>query len=514
MLKKLLYLYNDGHNPFPKLGKGGLGYHLPQYKNKIHGGTLEVDVDINDDYKTVPTKYDGLDANFLVIDQGGTPVGMYKVLDDGNFKIDYFSEPLLSTQTQQPIAKSVVVDKINPNKKYIDDSNEFGEKFNYDFYASDTPEDYKVASVETNLRKYYDTMKFSNRELDEQIDNLIIRAPVLFDSTEYRKSNFKNQSAKQNALINMQTLLTALSEVPTDEHDEIIAKHKKAQAEQQEEDERELEESDDEEDIDTIITTMKTKPVEEQFTIVKNKYNEIYEYYKSRQSSPGKGYEKFLCEGASSILKRLFIKPSVDNNECVVLNFDDEKMIKDKDVRKWCPVDLFIAYPLQFNIMSAAICEAKDFIGINMTERSNPKSNYVAIQAEKLCGTFFDDGKRIGYGFDIIFAKQQSGDFYIKEIKHKNTSLTKQRNISDYFVSINDGTDTWICNLLKNKEFCSKYINQQLMKPIPGSGMSLFVVDPNKFPKNTQGKFDYDRVSGSDNLKRSIRIPKELFVKM
>jgi hypothetical protein len=35
MLKKLLYLYNDGHNPFPHLkGKGGLGYHLPQYRMK------------------------------------------------------------------------------------------------------------------------------------------------------------------------------------------------------------------------------------------------------------------------------------------------------------------------------------------------------------------------------------------------------------------------------------------------------------------------------------------------
>jgi hypothetical protein len=34
------YLYNDGHNPFPYLpkGRGGLGYHLPQYK--IKGGAL------------------------------------------------------------------------------------------------------------------------------------------------------------------------------------------------------------------------------------------------------------------------------------------------------------------------------------------------------------------------------------------------------------------------------------------------------------------------------------------
>ena len=45
-MKKLLHLYNIGHNPFPNIGKGGLGYHigkgglgyhLPQYRKTIHG---------------------------------------------------------------------------------------------------------------------------------------------------------------------------------------------------------------------------------------------------------------------------------------------------------------------------------------------------------------------------------------------------------------------------------------------------------------------------------------------
>jgi hypothetical protein len=54
MLKKLLYLYNDGHNPFPKLGKGGLGYHLPQYRKRMHGEalhrTVNEDGDVLDEY--------------------------------------------------------------------------------------------------------------------------------------------------------------------------------------------------------------------------------------------------------------------------------------------------------------------------------------------------------------------------------------------------------------------------------------------------------------------------------
>jgi hypothetical protein len=55
-MKKLLHLYNYGHNPFPHLGKGGLGYHLPhtgrgglgyhlpQYrKRSLHGDGFDLD---------------------------------------------------------------------------------------------------------------------------------------------------------------------------------------------------------------------------------------------------------------------------------------------------------------------------------------------------------------------------------------------------------------------------------------------------------------------------------------
>jgi TusA-related sulfurtransferase len=42
-MKKLLHLYNLGHDPFPHIGKGGLGYHLPQYRLK--GGKLVFQTD-------------------------------------------------------------------------------------------------------------------------------------------------------------------------------------------------------------------------------------------------------------------------------------------------------------------------------------------------------------------------------------------------------------------------------------------------------------------------------------
>jgi hypothetical protein len=88
MLKKLLYLYNDGHNPFPKLGKGGLGYHLPQYPNVIHGNGLNVRrnedgtfIDIVDDHNDLDTNwYDMMNPNGPLI------VDMRNNIPDGRFE--------------------------------------------------------------------------------------------------------------------------------------------------------------------------------------------------------------------------------------------------------------------------------------------------------------------------------------------------------------------------------------------------------------------------------------------
>jgi hypothetical protein len=62
-MKKLLHLYNYGHNPFPKIGRGGLGYHLPQYKLRGLGifRTFNEDGDMVDEYEIRdgdPTIYD------------------------------------------------------------------------------------------------------------------------------------------------------------------------------------------------------------------------------------------------------------------------------------------------------------------------------------------------------------------------------------------------------------------------------------------------------------------------
>jgi hypothetical protein len=56
MLKKLLYLYNDGHIPFPSMGQGGLGYKPQQYNLHIHGDGFNLDTlqfDSDDDMDSI-----------------------------------------------------------------------------------------------------------------------------------------------------------------------------------------------------------------------------------------------------------------------------------------------------------------------------------------------------------------------------------------------------------------------------------------------------------------------------
>lgn len=61
MLKKLLYLYNDGHNPFPS-GRGGLGY-----KPRIHGGMIHEEdepVDVDKHYENMVSNWQDVSRMF------------------------------------------------------------------------------------------------------------------------------------------------------------------------------------------------------------------------------------------------------------------------------------------------------------------------------------------------------------------------------------------------------------------------------------------------------------------
>jgi len=75
-MKKLLHLYNYGHNPFPKLGRGGLGYHLPQYRIKGKGAEF-----IND--KLIDS---GPSTGDFLIDAEGNTLGYMEYDEEDDFE--------------------------------------------------------------------------------------------------------------------------------------------------------------------------------------------------------------------------------------------------------------------------------------------------------------------------------------------------------------------------------------------------------------------------------------------
>ncbi len=89
MLKNLLYLYNDGHNPFPNMkGYGGLGYHLPEYRKVIHG--------------------DGIEETAENIKEGIKDIRQYKInsiINDIEKKLELKAELLSGAAGGQPVSE-------------------------------------------------------------------------------------------------------------------------------------------------------------------------------------------------------------------------------------------------------------------------------------------------------------------------------------------------------------------------------------------------------------------------
>ena len=109
-MKKLLHLYNYGHNPFPKLGRGGLGYHLPQYKLKGRGFDL-------DELKFVPD---------LIMTQHEADERNQKLLEDPlvQEKLEDLKQPIIRPLTK--IDDYIEhLESLDPTYEYKPDEEEF-----------------------------------------------------------------------------------------------------------------------------------------------------------------------------------------------------------------------------------------------------------------------------------------------------------------------------------------------------------------------------------------------------
>jgi hypothetical protein len=130
-MKKLLHLYNLGHNPFPHIGKGGLGYHLPQYR--LRGEALHLNKDTG--------KYEN-DMNYLdsnVYDQGDV-IGDYTLDtdEDDDFNIDdnddYDDNRFFNITLQNDSIAKIPFNAIEVIPfKYDYDPNEFFEKLDEEY---------------------------------------------------------------------------------------------------------------------------------------------------------------------------------------------------------------------------------------------------------------------------------------------------------------------------------------------------------------------------------------------
>jgi len=456
MFKKLLYLYNDGHNPFPT-GRGGLGYHLPQYPKVIHGeGLSDEKSDEKTDEEIIenadPTTPEGTKIIFEQMIKELKNKEIKKVDTTGLKEIPEIIEKVQSI-LKEPEPKPEPKNESGVN---MDDLNE---------------------TIEDRINEYEKAYKVNLNSEDKEL----IRQKLKDDFMDY----IKNQKYK-NIDINLSEVKNAIK------HFEI-----------------------NETPYKQILNEIIQKPKEEQNEFLNDNYDKMYQYYKSNQKGPGKGYETFLCEGIGTNI----IKSFVNDDDIEILNFDKSNDIP-KDKKDLCVVDMFYKNP---KTNKGGIGELKDYNDKDMEEYDNPESNYVAVQASKLCGNIdfdiifgnendkFDENgnKIINDKFDengnkIINTKNKKGKYYIQDVRYKDKSIINDTNIDEYLVSVNAKKNTWISDLMKQKGFIKKYINDDTMTENtkkPG----LYVVDIDKIPKST------DKVSGSKDSVQSIRIKNKYF---
>jgi hypothetical protein len=119
-MKKLLHLYNYGHNPFPKIGRGGLGYHLPQYKIKGKGKSTSDAPNLRDQeldlfgnpYSITDYESEGSD------DEGSVHTG--DLFDDYDDNINYDD---INFRDDEPITIPSLYTELTIHNKYLNSKN-------------------------------------------------------------------------------------------------------------------------------------------------------------------------------------------------------------------------------------------------------------------------------------------------------------------------------------------------------------------------------------------------------
>ena len=404
MLKKLLYLYNDGHNPFPKLGnnkingKGGLGYHLPNKKLIGYGIDKHYDRDRNFLFEEDDGQSDDEVRSWRSDESEYNVVGRVEYDEDRDIKQIY-----KKGYRYDPELKEYYVD-------YIPDDN-------YDGNEIDRLE--KQHKKERNILNLEDELTIdTNVDNDKvKLDEILRKLDDVYETDKETHASIKEVLFELNALkgttssniddsINLQEIKIIMDVnnykwMVSDITNELKIKLK------------------NDFKIQHPTTTDKT----------------IDGYVKN--SVAGKGFEEFLCSIGSPLIYNI--------NKDIQINNNDDNILVPESLRLYTSIDLY----------TLTLCiECKDYWKVSSTSK-----NSVILQYSKLLGFeneitnyntnqttqttskiyFNENGNIINCTMnDIdIYSENKNGREYYTYYKFNDTiaSYNVSHNVKDYIAS-------------------------------------------------------------------------------
>jgi hypothetical protein len=503
MLKNLLYLYNDGHNPFPNMrGYGGLGYHLPQYHKVIHGGMLsptkskkefdkhmkeneeminsggveeskgsdeeveeaeedEEDEEAEEDEETEEDEEDEEDSEIQkIINEGDINESeieklQFDLANDALYTIKGYIDgrKIKTLYTGGRLDEIIDILKDKPKDKVFELVSSIKPKQNKPQIVEESEEEEEEEEEDEDeifdlFKKNYSDVgmlgkimkELQTKSKPENSDDYE-KYEKLYEEFKILLVNYNKKTLSKN----IEDFKTYLENKPELTELEQKLKDSIEQVEQEELIETKR--------IESLIDNLSEQTNDEIIETVIENYDIILNYYDKKYPDSGKGYEAFLCGAGSCITD--FI---VEDEETVIENYDDNSIILDKD-RNYCPIDLvFTTTKVDSNGNKiGGLAEAKDFREMEMRGTLPLDQHDIHIQGTKLYGF----GK-----FQIFFKKDSEGKFYLDSFDYNGESLTPGLVIDYYNFYIN-GKDnkTWYYNCLKDKDFFNTYLVEDKIDP-------------------------------------------------
>lgn len=472
MLKRLLYLYNDGHNPFPKLGKGGLGYHLPQYRKRMHGESVVNLGDGNYSYFNDDLDYEYDSSGFIegpipsnirsdfdnwVQTQNGTPSApilykrddydedtpegyenimnkeqieknlekverKYQTNDElrAKLKREGVKGPLKSMNTEQlRELYNEKIAQIKPKPITMHESMKKVDKVDYNFEKDKERIEKSITDLFMNNYEFGMVGKV-RKELKERMKDLSK------NSLEYKiYSKIKEEIENSYLDSDLKLLKKQINKKSDDELSlleltlkDIFKMH-----------------DDKMEETKVLIDSISNLSLDERFEVVSDNYDDILKYYKTENPTSGKGFEDFLYKGVG---KTIIEYNTNDNSE--VINNDENKNIH-PDLRDYSTVDLF---------NDTTVIECKDYWFINSTED-------IVLQYTKIIS---DSNGKLLYNGDGKIDSYMMFDYQDDEGNphYKNVMPGKPREYKVYF-NLEDGLYEYNISKIIKKYAISKKIN-------------------------------------------------------